>query len=192
MPQRTLIVGGARSGKSRLAERLATEAGGTGATAGAGAVTYVAPGYPPGEDADWAARVRTHQARRPAGWHTLETTDVAEVFAGADERAVILVDCLATWLTRVLDDAGAWSDVDGWRNEVDARIDRLVDAWASCPATVVAVSSEVGLGVVPATPAGRLFRDLLGRLNQQVAASADRLFLVVAGRALDLSATTAI
>jgi adenosylcobinamide kinase/adenosylcobinamide-phosphate guanylyltransferase len=180
---RTLIVGGARSGKSRLAEQLVT---------GAGTVTYVAPGYPPGDDAEWAARVAAHQARRPAHWRTVETTDVGGVLADAPQEAVILVDCLGTWLTRTLDDAGAWSEVDGWRATVDAHIDSLVAAWTSCPATVVAVSNEVGLGVVPATASGRLFRDLLGRLNQQVGATADRLYLVVAGRALDLSASTPI
>jgi adenosylcobinamide kinase/adenosylcobinamide-phosphate guanylyltransferase len=183
MPERTLIVGGARSGKSRLAERLVVAAA---------AVTYVAPGYLPGDDAEWAARVAAHQARRPANWRTRESSDVAGILAGADEHAVILVDCLGTWLTRLLDDAGAWSESDGWRGRVDAGIGRLVAAWATCPATVVAVSNEVGLGVVPATPAGRLFRDLLGHLNQQVAATADRLYLVVAGRAVDISASTPI
>ena len=183
MPQHTLIVGGARSGKSRLAESL---------VAAAASVTYVAPGYLPGEDLDWAARVAAHQARRPESWRTVETTDVAGVLAGAGETAVILIDCLATWLTRVLDEAGAWSQVEGWQRIVDAEADRLVAEWTRCPATVVAVSNEVGLGVVPPTPAGRLFRDLLGRLNQRVGASADRLYLVVAGRALDLSAAIAI
>jgi adenosylcobinamide kinase / adenosylcobinamide-phosphate guanylyltransferase len=183
MPERTLIVGGARSGKSRLAEQL---------VARAAAVTYVAPGYDPGDDAEWAARVAAHQARRPAHWRTVETTDVAGILASSDEHGVILVDCLGTWLTRVLDAAGAWSESDGWRALVDAEADRLVASWAACPATVVAVSNEVGLGVVPATSAGRVFRDLLGRLNQQVGAAADRLYLVVAGRALDLSASTPI
>jgi adenosylcobinamide kinase/adenosylcobinamide-phosphate guanylyltransferase len=178
MSQRTLIVGGARSGKSRLAEKLVTSAG---------PVTYVAPGYPPGDDPEWARRIAAHQARRPADWHTVETTDVAAVLERAREDAVILLDCLGTWLTRTLDDTGAWSESDGWRDAVDARIEDLVAAWESCPATIVAVSNEVGLGVVPATPAGRLFRDLLGRLNQSVGVSADRLYLVVAGRALDLS-----
>jgi adenosyl cobinamide kinase/adenosyl cobinamide phosphate guanylyltransferase len=117
MPQHTLIVGGARSGKSRLAERL---------VAAAASVTYVAPGYLPGEDLDWAARVAAHQARRPESWRTVETTDVAGVLAGAGETAVILIDCLATWLTRVLDEAGAWSQVEGWQSIVDAEADRLV------------------------------------------------------------------
>lgn len=180
---RTLIVGGARSGKSRLAEKLVADAS---------TVTYVAPGYPAGDDADWAARVAAHQARRPSHWRTVETTDVAGVLTDAAEGSVILVDCLGTWLTRTLDDSGAWSEVDGWRDLVDARIDALADAWARCPATVVAVSNEVGLGVVPATPSGRLFRDLLGQVNQQVAATADHLYLVVAGRALNLSASAPI
>jgi adenosylcobinamide kinase / adenosylcobinamide-phosphate guanylyltransferase len=176
-PIRTLIVGGARSGKSRFAEGLA----------GDGPVRYVAPGYPPGDDAEWAARVAAHQARRPGHWQTVETTDVAGAVlaAGADE--VVLVDCLATWLTRVLDGAGAWSEEAGWPDRVAAQTDRLVAAWPGTVASVVAVSNEVGLGVVPATWSGRLFRDQLGTLNQRIGALSDRLYLVIAGRVLDLS-----
>jgi adenosylcobinamide kinase/adenosylcobinamide-phosphate guanylyltransferase len=183
MPQRTLIIGGARSGKSRFAERL---------VAGAGEVTYVAPGYPAGADADWAQRVAAHQARRPGHWRTVETTDVAGVLAAAGADSVILVDCLGTWLTRVLDDVGAWSDVDGWRERADDRVDAASRAFTACRGTVVAVTNEVGLGVVPPTPAGRTFRDLLGRVNQGFGATADGLYLVVAGRALDLSAATVV
>jgi adenosylcobinamide kinase/adenosylcobinamide-phosphate guanylyltransferase len=180
---RTLIVGGARSGKSRFAEKL---------VAHSPEVTYLAPGYPPGDDAEWAARVAAHRARRPASWQTLETLDIAGVLAGSDVDTVVLVDCLATWLTRALDNAGAWSDEPGWPDRVASDTDHLVAAWRDCPATVVAVSNEVGLGVVPATSSGRLFRDLLGQLNQRVGATADHLYLVVAGRALDLSTASVV
>lgn len=176
-PVRTLVVGGARSGKSRFAEKLV----------GTGPVCYVAPGYPPGDDADWAAGVAAHRARRPRHWRTLETADVATALIDTGPEETVLVDCLATWFTRMLDEAGAWSEATGWLDRVVAETERLLAAWATTPASVVAVSLEVGLGVVPATPSGRLFRDQLGTLNQRVGALSDRLYLVVAGRAIDLS-----
>jgi adenosylcobinamide kinase / adenosylcobinamide-phosphate guanylyltransferase len=179
---RTLVTGGARSGKSRFAEALV----------GAGPVCYVAPGYPPGDDAEWAARVAAHRARRPAAWRTVETTDVTGVLTGADPGEVLLVDCLATWLTRVLDEAGTWTDDAGWAERADATTDGLVAAWRETRAIAVAVTNEVGLGVVPATRSGRLFRDRLGTLNQRIGAASDRLYLVVAGRALDLSAAEVV
>lgn len=174
---RTLITGGARSGKSRLAEKLA----------GPEPVRYVAPGYPPGGDAEWASRVAAHRARRPSTWDTLETIDVAGVLAAAGKGETLLVDCLATWLARHLDEAGAWDDRPGWEPLVDDETDRLVAAWRETHATAIAVTNEVGLGVVPATVSGRLFRDRLGTLNQRIGAASERLYLVVAGRALDLS-----
>jgi adenosylcobinamide kinase/adenosylcobinamide-phosphate guanylyltransferase len=122
----------------------------------------------------------------------METTDVATALIDADPEEVVLVDCLATWLTRLLDEAGAWSEVTGWMDKVTAETDRLLAAWQVTPAPVVAVSNEVGLGIVPATPSGRLFRDQLGTLNQRVGACSDRLYLVVAGRALDLSAAPVV
>jgi adenosylcobinamide kinase/adenosylcobinamide-phosphate guanylyltransferase len=180
---RTLITGGVRSGKSRFAESL---------VAGAGTVRYIAPGYPPGDDVEWAARVAAHQARRPAHWETVETIDVAGVLGGASAADLLLVDCLTTWLTRHLDEAGAWTDAPGWGERVDAATDALVAAWSGCAAPAVAVTNEIGLGVVPATVSGRLFRDRLGTLNQRIAAASDRVYLVVAGRVLDLSAAPSI
>jgi adenosylcobinamide kinase / adenosylcobinamide-phosphate guanylyltransferase len=178
VPLRTLITGGVRSGKSRFAETLARD----------GKVRYVAPGYPPGDDLDWTARVAGHRARRPAHWATVETIDVADVLANAGPRETLLVDCLATWLTRQLDEAGAWAQTAGWAKRVDEETDRLVAAWQETEASVVAVTNEVGLGVIPVTAAGRLFQDRLGDLNQRIGRVSDRLYLVVAGRVLDLSA----
>jgi adenosylcobinamide kinase/adenosylcobinamide-phosphate guanylyltransferase len=185
-PHRTLVLGGARSGKSREAElRLAGEP----------EVTYVAAGpWPDGHaprDAEWAARVAAHQAARPPWWRTLETADVA----GALPRlaGAVLVDGLGTWLTAVLTEAGAWSGAgpedktgNGPAAAVAARIDELVGAWRAAGPRVVAVSDQVGEGVVPATPAGRLFRDLLGGLNQRLAAESEETVLVVAGRVISL------
>jgi adenosylcobinamide kinase/adenosylcobinamide-phosphate guanylyltransferase len=127
--------------------------------------------------------VARHRAERPASWTTLETGDVAGALEKA--RTPVLVDCLATWLTGVMDRAGAWQSEDGdrtWQAGVDAEVDRLVDAWRGAAVPVVAVSNEVGSGVVPGTRSGLLFRDALGRLNRRLADETDDVRLVVAGR----------
>jgi adenosylcobinamide kinase/adenosylcobinamide-phosphate guanylyltransferase len=168
---RVLVLGGVRSGKSRFAESLLP--------AGEPA-TYVATGYPPdGADPEWAERVAGHRARRPAHWHTRETLEVADALR--DATGTVLVDCLALWLTRVLDSVGAWTEAPGWEAALRARTGDLVDAWTGATSTVIAVSNEVGWGVVPDTRAGRVFRDGLGVLNTALAASADAVWLLVAG-----------
>ena len=175
LPPRTLVLGGARSGKSRHAQRL---------LAGCAEVLYVAPGpVPDGSDSDWAVRVAEHRRNRPEGWTTLETDDVPAVLEKAEQP--VLVDCLATWLAGVMGAAGAWESADGdtaWHESVDGEVDRLLKAWQSASVPVVAVSNEVGSGVVPGTRSGVLFRDALGRLNRQVADLTDDVRLVVAGR----------
>jgi histidinol-phosphate aminotransferase len=176
---RTLVLGGARSGKSIHAQDL---------MAHHDDVLYVAPGpVPDGSDADWAARVDAHRRDRPATWTTVETVDVAAVLAGADRP--VLVDCLATWLSEVMGAAGAWESADGdsgWSDRVDAEVARLESAWSTARVPVVAVTNEVGSGVVPATRAGVLFRDALGRLNRRLADASDDVRLVVAGRVQQL------
>jgi adenosylcobinamide kinase/adenosylcobinamide-phosphate guanylyltransferase len=175
--RRVLVLGGARSGKSERAElRLAGEP----------QVTYVAAGGGGTGDPEWAARVAAHQARRPAWWRTAETTDVAGVLATA--HGALLIDGVGTWLAAVLDECGAWENPAAAREQLAGRIGELVGAWRQASAYVVAVSDETGLGVVPATPAGRLFRDELGRLNQALAAESEEAELVVAGRVLPLGA----
>jgi len=172
---RTLVLGGARSGKSRHAQRL---------LAHEPDVIYVAPGPVPDDaDTDWAARVAAHRRSRPATWTTRETSDVAGVLAEADRP--VLVDCLATWLAATMAAVGAWESVDGetdWQERLDAEVERLLEAWSSATTPVVAVSNEVGNGVVPGTRSGLLFRDALGRLNQRLADASDDVRLVVAGR----------
>jgi adenosylcobinamide kinase/adenosylcobinamide-phosphate guanylyltransferase len=182
-----LVLGGARSGKSERAElRLAGEP----------EVTYVATGNRGTDDPDWAARVAAHRARRPAWWATAETTDLAGLLRadhgatpGADHgttRGALLIDGIGTWLAAVLDECG-WDLRDGAaRDKMAARLAELISAWRQACGYVVAVSDETGLGVVPATPAGRLFRDELGRLNQALAAESEEAELVVAGRVLPL------
>jgi len=175
--RRVLVLGGARSGKSERAElRLAGEPD----------VTYVATGPAGAGDPDWAARVAAHRARRPAWWRTTETTDLAGLLAAA--RGALLIDGIGTWLAAVLDGCGAWDDRGSVRDELAGRIAELIGAWRQTSAHVVAVSDETGLGVVPATPAGRLFRDELGWLNQALAAESEEAELVVAGRVLPLGA----
>jgi adenosylcobinamide kinase/adenosylcobinamide-phosphate guanylyltransferase len=180
-PHRTLVLGGARSGKSHVAERLLAEAS---------AVTYVATGPRPStSDPEWAERVQMHRERRPAHWTTVETADLA----GALRRATtpVLVDCLGTWLASVLDNSGAWSETDDaeplWRKRFDRAVDELVEAWHGVVVPVVAVTNEVGAGVVPASASGRLFRDELGRLNTRLSLASERVLLVVAGRAIDVA-----
>ena len=164
---RLLVLGGARSGKSAYAEqRLAAEP----------AVTYVATAPPRVVDADWAQRLAAHVRRRPSAWTTLETGDVAGLLREA--VAPLLVDDLGLWLTRTIDDAGAW---EGPPEAVDAAGDELVAAWRGCRAPVVLVVPEVGSGVVPATSSGRRFRDLLGALTTRLAAQSDEVVQVVAG-----------
>jgi adenosylcobinamide kinase/adenosylcobinamide-phosphate guanylyltransferase len=173
----TLVLGGARSGKSRYAESLLRSYP---------TVTYVAPGaVPDGSDPEWAERISMHQARRPAQWSTMETTEIASVIRAAERP--VLVDCLSTWLTRLIDDIDAWQDTERAASHLEKETVRLLDALACATVDVVLVSNEVGLSVVPGTASGRMFRDDLGRLNAAVSAASDHVVLVVAGRILDLS-----
>ena len=194
LPWRVLVLGGARSGKSERAElRLAGEPD----------VTYVATapaggggdGDPTGRagaaDPEWAARVAAHRARRPTWWRTAETTDLAGVLASArgarGAPGALLIEGIGTWLAAVLDECGGWGGSAEPAARVAARVAGLVAAWRQTQAYVVAVSDEAGLGVVPATPAGRLFRDELGRLNRVLAAESEETELVVAGRIFPLA-----
>ncbi|GAA3164774.1 bifunctional adenosylcobinamide kinase/adenosylcobinamide-phosphate guanylyltransferase [Blastococcus jejuensis] len=165
---RILVLGGSRSGKSVHAESL---------LAGRTDVTYLATSRSAGEDAEWAARIAAHRARRPSSWTTVETTDPSALL----REGAVLVDSVTTWVAALMDDAGSWSDEPGAGDRLTARCDALVEAWATTPAHVVAVSDEVGLGVIPETRSGRQFRDVLGAVNQRLAGSADEVWFVVAG-----------
>jgi len=173
---KTLITGGVRSGKSRHAEALLAQFP---------TVTYVAPGPTTADDPDpdWAARIAEHRRRRPAGWITVETSDLAGAL-GTD--GPVIVDCLGTWLTAALDRGRLWEAPSGAAVEaVHGLLDQAKAALAKRD-QVVLVTNEVGLGVVPAHRSGRLFRDLLGLVNQELAAECDEVHLVVAGRVLVL------
>ncbi|WP_326697126.1 bifunctional adenosylcobinamide kinase/adenosylcobinamide-phosphate guanylyltransferase [Streptomyces sp. NBC_01754] len=177
-PRRTLVTGGARSGKSLEAERrLETFP----------EVVYVATGGRRDGDAEWADRIGLHRARRPAAWRTEETCELVELLE--PEGPPLLIDCLSLWLTDAMDRVDAWDEAlwaDGGRDRLRIRVDALVRAVRGTPRTVVAVTNEVGSGVVPATPGGRRFRDELGRLNAAFAAECEHVLLVVAGQALVL------
>jgi len=188
-PARTLVLGGARSGKSAEAElRLA----------GQPDVTYLATAAAPDgrSDPDWAQRIAAHRAGRPPGWKTAEGADAADVLRNSS--GAVLLDGIGTWLAGIMDDCGAWDPAAGAAGgraggsagpaaAIDAAVDGLIAAWQQAPGRIVAVSDEVGSGVVPATRSGRLFRDRLGRLNQRLAAESEEVVLVVAGRILTMA-----
>jgi adenosylcobinamide kinase / adenosylcobinamide-phosphate guanylyltransferase len=175
---RTLVIGGARSGKSRAAEGLLAEAA---------EVTYVATAYQPGNDVEWQERVALHRARRPGHWATLETLDLAGLLT--TDGGPLLVDCLTLWLTRMMDRHGCWDDEvwsTGGSRALRAEVDALLGALRSSARDVVLVTNEVGQGVVPATASGRRFRDEMGVLNTAVAAECGDVLWCVAGRVVRL------
>ena len=180
-PRKTFIIGGARSGKSREAELLAS---------GHDEVTYIATSTARPDDAEWQARVSAHRARRPAHWKTFEGhLAVVSQLQAATQRDFLIIDCLTLWLTGILDDAAQGANWDDAPREtlVTAALDStesLCSALTGSAAQVVLVSNEVGMGVIPATPSGRLFADLLGVANSRVAQCCDDSVLMVAGRAV--------
>ncbi|MFM8974986.1 MAG: bifunctional adenosylcobinamide kinase/adenosylcobinamide-phosphate guanylyltransferase [Vulcanococcus sp.] len=172
----TLVLGGSRSGKSRWAETLADRSGLP--------VLYLATAAHRPDDAAWCERLERHQRRRPPHWSCLETgAELAGMLRQLQEPShpqrghLLLVDALGTWLAQHLsDDSAAWT----------VRQQALLSALQSHRPPVLLVCEEVGLGVVPATPGGGLFRDRMGELQQALMAQASGSWLVVAGRALDL------
>jgi adenosylcobinamide kinase / adenosylcobinamide-phosphate guanylyltransferase len=162
----TLVIGGARSGKSRYAESLVT--------ALPPPWIYAATGQ--GLDAEMTARIAAHRARRGAGWTTVEAPRDLAAALTAHAKAPMLVDCLTLWLSNLMMAEA----------QIEPEIDRLVQALAEATAPVVLVANEVGSGIVPDNALARRFRDLQGGLNQRIAAQADQVVLVVAGLPLYL------
>jgi adenosylcobinamide kinase/adenosylcobinamide-phosphate guanylyltransferase len=161
-------LGGARSGKSRYAERLVEGAATCGtycATADAG-------------DSEMAERIAVHRARRGCFWHTVETplALTQAIVEQAERERPLLIDCLTLWLSNLI--------LAGRQPDAEAAV--LCNALREAAGPVVLVSNEVGMGLVPETPLGRRFRDAAGRLNQEVAALADRVVFVAAGLPLVL------
>ncbi|CAB3682485.1 bifunctional adenosylcobinamide kinase/adenosylcobinamide-phosphate guanylyltransferase [Trinickia soli] len=175
-PDLTFILGGARSGKSSHAERLAA--------ATARPVTYVATARA-SDDAEFAARIAHHRDRRPADWRVVEADlDLASAISAADDgHRCILVDCLTLWLANLLCPASGEPDAppcDGFANYLDA----LEAALAQASGPIIVVSNEIGMGVVPLGALTRRYVDELGRLNQRVASLAREVTLMVAGLAM--------
>ena len=171
-----LLLGGARSGKSALAVELAVQCGRD--------VVFLATCE--GRDEEMRARIARHRAERPAGWRTVEVpTDLGRALAVAAPDDSLIVDCLSLWVANLLEE----------RREARA-IEELAATAAAGAAErrglTIAVSNEVGLGIVPATPLGRRYRDLLGRANAIWAKAADDVLLVVAGRVLPLAKTAGL
>ncbi|MFH9590380.1 bifunctional adenosylcobinamide kinase/adenosylcobinamide-phosphate guanylyltransferase [Streptomyces luteogriseus] len=178
VPRRTLVLGGARSGKSVEAERR-LEAFPD--------VLYVATGGSRNGDTEWSSRVATHRERRPGSWQTVETCDLVPLLK--EEGPPLLVDCLSLWLTDAMDSVGAWDDAvwaERGEKALRERMQELTEAMRVTRRTVVAVSNEVGSGIVPSTASGRRYRDELGRLNAGFAAECEHVLLVVAGQAVVL------
>jgi len=178
VPRRTLVLGGARSGKSVEAERR------LGAFPD---VLYVATGGARNGDPEWVARVHAHRERRPGSWRTAETCDLVPLLK--EDGPPLLIDCLSLWLTDAMDTVGAWDDAEwagGGERALRGRVQELTAAVCETRRTVVAVSNEVGSGIVPATASGRRYRDELGRLNAAFAGECECVLLVVAGQAVVL------
>ncbi|MFV0451088.1 MAG: bifunctional adenosylcobinamide kinase/adenosylcobinamide-phosphate guanylyltransferase [Propioniciclava sp.] len=167
---RLIVVGPARSGKSRWAE---------GVLSAEPAVDYVATSAVPADDPEWAQRVRIHRRRRPSHWRTVETTDLVGVLSHG--TVPVLIDCLAVWLARAMDTADVWNDAPGSVDRVTGEIDRFLAALRTTGRRVVIVSNEVGAGVVPSERGTRCYRDLLGTLNAQVGAVCDEIWLCQVG-----------
>ena len=167
----TLLVGGARSGKSARALRLASDWDGQ--------VVFVATAE--GRDAEMAARIARHRLERPASWRTVEAPlELVRAFDSIPARAFVILDCLTLWVANALE--AGWSDED---------VERAAAAVATIAAgreqPTVVVTNEVGLGLVPQTELGRAYRDLLGRVNAVFAAEAEQAYLMIAGRTLELT-----
>ena len=185
----TFITGGARSGKSTFAERLALSHGGRVAYVPTAAVT----------DGEMASRIAEHRSRRPVDWVTVECPGtLAEALREAGQSAsLVLVDCLTVYVARLIppdlpEDRPVGADVvEAAEATLGRELSALAAAISDVDADVILVSNEVGSGLVPAYPAGRIFRDLVGRANQRLAQAADSAYLVVAGTPLDLKALQA-
>jgi len=183
----TLILGGARSGKSAWAEQLAIRS--------RRPVVFLATAT--AGDAEMTARIAAHQAARPAGWRTVE--EPLSLASAARQHAnpgdLLLIDCLTLWVGNVvLDRIGKERDpdlvtLDEWtrlEGELRAAVDELIETARAANLSLILVSNEVGMGVVPAFPLGRHYRDLLGQVNRAAASRADSVILMIAGLPVDL------
>jgi adenosylcobinamide kinase/adenosylcobinamide-phosphate guanylyltransferase len=171
--QLVLILGGVRSGKSRYAQHLVSDIGNR--------VLFLATAEA-GDD-EMKRRIASHKSSRPESWRTVEEQmDIAGALRKNAARAdAVIIDCITVWLSNLLMHNEKLSE-----KEMTAGIDRLIDAYEQGETTYIIVSGEVGMGIVPEHPLGRVFRDYLGLANQRLAAKADRVVLMVAGIPVDV------
>ncbi len=181
------ITGPVRSGKSAFGVRLALES--------RRPVTYIATAAGAPEDVEWRARLVRHVRDRPATWRTVETATMSceaqlLLFRDAAPGTCLIVDALGTWLSARIAARIDLLEIDYMvlESQLDEEAARFVDAMLESPADVIAVSEQIGWDVVPVAAAARLFRDAMGRMTQRLAGRAERIYLVVAGYALDLRA----
>jgi adenosylcobinamide kinase / adenosylcobinamide-phosphate guanylyltransferase len=162
----TLVLGGVRSGKSRFAQRIAS---------GFGSVIFIATAKP--SDPEMELRIERHRRSRPSAWQTLEVPVDLDVALSNlhDAKQLVVIDCLTVYLANVM------SEAQGNESTVGEQVERLCSALEETRSSVILVSNEVGSGVHAATATGRFYCDLLGELNQRVAALADNVILMVAG-----------
>jgi adenosylcobinamide kinase/adenosylcobinamide-phosphate guanylyltransferase len=176
-----LVLGGARSGKSAYAQRLAQEIGGE-------RVLFVATAE--AGDEEMAQRIARHRQERPAAWRTMETP--RQIGAGVrtclSDARVVLVDCLTLLVSNVIVPLDVTADLAEATAAVQAEVDAILQVVRESAVTCIVVSNEVGLGLVPDTPLGRVYRDLLGYANRVMAAQAQTVYFMVAGLAVDVKA----
>ncbi len=185
-PRLILILGGARSGKSSFAERLATNSGKR--------VAFIATAT--ADDADMQDRITRHQASRPANWTTIEEPlDLVHALQEASSVAdIILLDCMTLWLSNWLSQPAFRGDMDDvslknrFTESVLAVTEALLTTLKTLDArkTLLVISNEIGLGIVPMHPLSRAYRDTLGWVNQRIAQDAERVYLMIAGLAVDI------
>ena len=168
-----LILGGARSGKSSYAQTLASQIGGS--------VLYIATGT--AGDEEMASRIAAHRAHRPADWQTLEAPyKVASAIQSGNYRpGVVLLDCLTLLASNLISLQTEPVNETAFQTALDAELDELLSEWQDGTASWIIVSNEVGLGLVPPYPLGRVYRDALGKANQRLAAAATKVIFMVAG-----------
>lgn len=165
-----LITGGARSGKSSFALRL---------SAAYDNVLFVATAE--ARDDDMRERIANHRAERPAHWRTLEAPrDLARLIAAAPLAPLVILDCVTLWVTNLL-----LAEDATWERAI-AELDALLAWRRAAPSDLIIVTNEVGLGIVPADPLSRTYRDWLGRFNQRLAAAADSVYLLVSGLPVEI------
>lgn len=177
----TLIIGGARSGKSRFAQKLALKSG--------GAVLFVATAE--AGDEEMKQRIEEHRKARPPTWKTLEaTTQVGrQIVQNIDQSQTVIIDCITLLINNIFQQHEKDTDTAIIEKEVMAEIDELVNSIDRVDATSIIVTNEVGLGLVPADRVSRLYRDLLGKANQVLVQHADEVYMMVAGIPVTIKTT---